>query len=281
MERLEILEPLAAAHEGDRDPDDADDRESRAASRVTVHLGQDDTRDPDAAVELAGALDRVLPRHRIRDVEEIRRLDRGLDRLELVHQRIVDVQPAGCVDDHDIESAVPRLGQGAARARDRIHLARGLVHPHARLLRHHGELLDGRRSPDVGGHQQRMTSLLDQIATELPRGRRLAGSLEPEQQNDARTGLHGREAALRVPEQRQHLVAHDSDDLLRGRQALQDFLIDGAIADAIDEGLHDLEVHVGFEQGETDLPERSFDRLLRQPRVAAERTENALKAVAE
>ena len=38
MERLEILQPLAAADERDRHADDADDRQRRAAARVAVHL---------------------------------------------------------------------------------------------------------------------------------------------------------------------------------------------------------------------------------------------------
>ncbi len=122
MERLEILEPLAAADERDRHADDRDDRQRRAAARVAVELRQHDAGDADAPVELAGALDRVLPGHRVGDVEQIRRLGRVLDRDELGHQLVVDVQPAGRVDDDDVEPEVGGLGDRALRARHRIHL---------------------------------------------------------------------------------------------------------------------------------------------------------------
>ena len=71
-----------------------------------------------------------------------------------------------------------------------------------------------------------------------------------------------RQAALRVAEQRQHLVADDADDLLRRRQALQDLLIDRLVADAIDERLDDLEVDVRLEQRHADLAQRGLDGLL-------------------
>ena len=74
MERLEVLEALAAADERDRHADDRHDRQRRAAARVAVELRQHDAGDADPPVELAGALDRVLAGHRIRDVEQIGRL---------------------------------------------------------------------------------------------------------------------------------------------------------------------------------------------------------------
>ena len=134
MERLEILQPLAAADKRDRHADDADDRQRRAAARVAVHLRQHDTGDADAPVELAGALDGVLAGHRVGDIQQIRGLHRGLDRLQLVHQLVVDVQTAGGVDDDDVEAGVLRLGERAARALHRIHLARRIVDANARLL---------------------------------------------------------------------------------------------------------------------------------------------------
>ena len=46
MERLEVVEALAAAREGDRHADDRDHRQRRAAARVAVHLRQHDAGDP-------------------------------------------------------------------------------------------------------------------------------------------------------------------------------------------------------------------------------------------
>ena len=83
------------------------------------------------------------------------------------------------------------------------------------------------------------------------------------------------------PKSAEHLVADDADDLLRRRQALEDFLVDRAIAHAIDESLDDLEVDVRLEQRHPDLAQREFDRLRREAGLAPERAEDVLKAVAE
>ena len=61
------------------------------------------------------------------------------------------------------------------------------------------------------------------------------------------------QSAFGVAEEREQLVADDLDDLLAGRQALQDRLVHRAVADAIDERLDDLEVDVRLEQRQTDL----------------------------
>ena len=59
-----------------------------------------------------------------------------------------------------------------------------------------------------------------------------------------------------------------------GRQALQHFLVDGAIADAIDERLDDLEVDVRLEQRHADLAQRHFDGRLGEPGFAPEGAED-------
>ena len=117
MERLQILEALAAADKRDRHADDRHDRQRRAAARVAVDLRQHDAGHADAPVELAGALDRVLPGHRIGDVQQVRRIGDALDRDELGHQLVVDVQPAGRVDDDDVEAEVPGLRHARPFAR--------------------------------------------------------------------------------------------------------------------------------------------------------------------
>ena len=81
----------------------------------------------------------------------------------------------------------------------------------------------------------------------------------------------------RVAEERQHLVAHDADDLLRRRQALEHLLVDGPIADAIDERLDDLEVDVRLEQRHPDLAQRRLDGRFREAGFAAKGAEDSLR----
>ena len=89
--------------------------------------------------------------------------------------------------------------------------------------------------------------------------------------------LRGGQPAGGLAEERQHLVADDADDLLRRREALEHFLIDRAIAHAIDERLDDLEVDVRLEQRHPDLAQRRFDGGLRQPDFAPKRAEHACR----
>ena len=89
-----------------------------------------------------------------------------------------------------------------------------------------------------------------------------------------------------VAEERHHLVADDLDDFLRRTEAAaQDVLVrdrvHGAVADAIDERLDDLEVDVRFEQREPNFAQRDLDVLRRQSGLAPKRRENVLKSCAE
>ena len=170
---------------------------------------------------------------------------------------------------------------GARGAAHRIEIARRIVNAHAGLLRDDGQLFDGGRPAHVGRYQDRVLPLLCQPAPELSRRRRLARTLKPEQQDDARPRRRRRQASRAVAKERQHLVAHDAHDLLRRREALQNLLIDRLVADAIDERLDDLEVDVRLEERHPDFTERGLDRLLGEANLAAQRPENPLQAVTE
>ena len=253
----------------------------RAAARIAVELTEHDARHAHAPVELPGALDRVLSGHRVGNVESVGRVGHVANRDKLGHQLVVNVQPAGGIDDHDVETEVARFGDRPLRTRDRIHFARRIVHADGRLCAHDAELLNRGRSLHVGRHQHRMSALGDQPFPKLSRRRRLPRPLQPQQQHDARP-LAGRlQAPIGIAEESQHLVTDDLDDLLRRREAPEHILPHRPIAHAIHKGLDDLEVDVGFEQGEPNLSKRGLDALRRQRRLAAERFEDVLKACAE
>ena len=77
------------------------------------------------------------------------------------------------------------------------------------------------------------------------------------------------------------LVVDDLDDLLAGGQAREDVPADGLLADARDEVLDDLEVDVGFEQGEPDFAHRGIDVGLADPAAAGQVAEGRSQALAE
>src|SRR6185436_12674858 len=126
VEHLEVVEVLAAADEGNRHAHHRHHRERRAAAGVAIELGEHHAGDTYAAVELAGALDRVLPRHRVGDVEEVGGLHGLLDLLELVHQVVVDVQTTRGVHDYRVEALGLGVRQRAGGAGYRVHRLRAV-----------------------------------------------------------------------------------------------------------------------------------------------------------
>src|SRR5215470_251899 len=84
-----------------------------------------------------------------------------------------------------------------------------------------------------------------------------------------------REPVAGSAEQLDQLVAHDLDHLLAGGERLQHVLPDRFDADPLDEGLHDLEVDVGFQQGHPHFAQGLLDVLLRQPAKATEPVEDS------
>ena len=104
MEHLELVELLADRGELDRLAGDRLDRERGAAAGVAVELRQHDAVERDALLERLGDVDGLLAGHRVEDEQDVERLHRVADPRELVHQRLVDVEPAGGVDDDDVEA---------------------------------------------------------------------------------------------------------------------------------------------------------------------------------
>ena len=77
-------------------------RQRRTAARVTVELRQHDPVEGDALLESPRDGDRLLSRHRVEHEQDVERLDLVADVRELVHQRVVDLESAGGIDDHDV-----------------------------------------------------------------------------------------------------------------------------------------------------------------------------------
>ena len=270
MEGVEIFEAFAGADERNRHADDRDDRERGAAARIAVDLREHDAGHAHLAVELAGAADGVLPRHRIGDVEQIRGLRDVLDGDQLAHQLVVDVQAAGGVDDDDVAAGVAGFDKGATGARDRVEVAGRIEHTHTGLAGDDRELFDGRRAAHVGRDDERELALFGQHPRQLAGRGRLARALQAEHQDDLRARSAGREPALGIAEEREQLIADDLDDLLVGAEAGLDVLRRGPIAHAIDEGLDHLEVDVGFDEGDANLAQHPFGRLGRETDLASQ-----------
>ncbi len=188
---------------------------------------------------------------------------------------------AGRVHDHRVEPQVLRFLDRRARAMHRIQVPGGVVHAQRSLAPEHGQLLDRGRAAHVGRNQHRVTALARQPGSQLSGRGRLPRPLQAEQEDHARGRRARLQAASGVAEERDHLVAHDLDDLLRRREAAEDFLVERAVADAVGERLDDLEVDVRFEQRHADFAKRRLDGRFAQAGLAAQRPEDVLQPGAQ
>ena len=246
------------------------DRESGAAAGVAVELRQDDACEAEEVVEFLRRLHGVLSRHRVADEERLVRLRPVADLAQLVHERLVDVQPAGGVEDDDVAMRLPRLRDAALADLWRPSLALH-VDGDAERVSDRRELLDGGGALDVRGDEKRRASFLREVLRELPARRRLAAALKPRHEDHGRRRRSSRDLPrVRAAEKRDQLVVDDLHDELVGLQALQHLLADGLLRDALDELLRDLEVNVGLEEGLPHLAEPFLDVRLGEAALSPE-----------
>ena len=90
-----------------------------------------------------------------------------------------------------------------------------------------------------------------------------------------------RELGVAGAHERDELLVHDLDDLLRRREALHDLGAQGALLDVRHELAHDLEVHVSLEQREADLAHGGVDVLGGELAVAFEALHDGLEAICQ
>jgi len=99
MEGFERIGLLANAHEFQRlAGDGANGRESCAATRITVHFGEDDAGDAKTRMKFAGGLYGILAGHGVGDEEDLGGVEGFLELVQFLHELLVDVLAAGGVD---------------------------------------------------------------------------------------------------------------------------------------------------------------------------------------
>ena len=186
MEDLERVGLLAGAEELDRDAGDRRDRERSAAAGVAVDLGQDQAGDRHGGRERLGDRDGLLAGHGIDHEQCLDRLDRGVDGGDLGHQRLVEREPAGGVEDHHVaDLALGRLDPAAHDVDDRGPDRRP-VDGDVEALAERLELVGRGRPVGVGGDEQRAAPELDHVPRELGARGRLARALEADHRHDRR-----------------------------------------------------------------------------------------------
>ncbi len=155
------------------------------------------------------------------------------------------------------------------------------VNRDADLLAELHELVDCRRTLQVGRHERRLLPLVGEQERELAGRGRLPGALQAREEDRRGRPLREREPGVRGAEELGQLLVDDLHDLLARREALPHVLAERALAHVRDELLDDAEVDVRLEQGEPHLAHGAGDRLLVEDAAPAEVAEGALELFAE
>ena len=252
----------------------------RAAAGVAVELGEHHAVDAEGFVERGRGVHGVLSGHGVHDQQDLVRLHRRLDALELVHELLVDVQAAGGIEEDDVVAVVPGVSDGLDRDGDGVDLPH-LEHGQAELGADDLQLRDGRGTVHVAGGEQRALALPAQEAGELGDVRRFARALKADHHPDRRRVVGKGQARVRAAHQSRQLLVDDLDDLLGGGEAVEHLGADGALGDLGDKVLDDLVAHVRLEQCHAHLAHRELDVLLGQAALAAQALEYAVELFAQ
>src|SRR5437588_267370 len=118
------------------------------------------------------------------------------------------------------------------------------------------DLIDRGGAVHVRRDEERMPTLFAQQVRQLRGGRGLSRSLKPCEDDDRRWPVRARERCRGAPEHLHDGVVDDLHDLLRAGYRFEDALAGRALAHGRDELSHDLEVHVGLEEGDTHVAQR-------------------------
>ncbi|MNT07488.1 hypothetical protein D3C72_1421940 [compost metagenome] len=205
-----------------------------------------------------------------------------MQRLDLGHHRFVDGEAAGGIDQQHVDERLACIVDGGADDGLRLLLGAGREEQHAHLLGQRLQLLDRRRTVDVGrDHHHLLLALFLQVLGQLADRSGLAGALQARHQDDGRSGNVEVQVAGFGAHHRGQLVAHDLDQGLARGQRLQHFLADRTHLDALDQGLHHRQRDVGFEQRDADLAGRLADVLFGQAATAAQALDGAGKALGQ
>ena len=157
-----------------------------AAACVAVQLGENHARDAELVIERLGHIHGFLAGHGIHGEQNLMRGDFFLDLAELIHERLVDLQAAGRINDDKVVAVILGVAHRLAADLHRFFLGAALKHRHTHARTQHLQLLDGGRAVHVGGHEQRPVALALEHEGQLGTVRRLAGALQAAQHDDGR-----------------------------------------------------------------------------------------------
>ena len=276
MEILQRIELLAGAGQLDRRAGDRAHGKGGTAAGIPVHPRHHNAGHAQRLVERLGGVHRVLAGHRIDHQQRFRRVGGVADFLHLRHQRFVDRQAPGGIEDHDVEHFAARRVHRAPGDLNRRLEGNDLQAGHACPF---GELLQlqlrGRALGIQAGQQHLLALPVLQPQRQLAGGGGLAGALQTGHQDGHRR--HGiqvdldRTGAAKRLDQR---VVDDLDDLLARRDRAQNLGADRAFAHLGDEIAHHFQRDVSLQERQANLAQRLGNIGLAQRASAAQLVED-------
>jgi len=202
--------------------------------------------------------------------------------LDLAHQRFIDGQAAGGVNQQHVEVVLARMVQRRAGDVDRLLVCRAREPLGPGLFGHGLELFDGGRAVDVARDREHfLLALLDQVLGQLGGGGGLARALQAGHQD------HGRRLGgeVDVGHARAHggsqLAVDDAHQHLARRERAHHLGAQGLVLDAGDEVAHHRQGHVGLQQGHAHLAQHVGDVAFGDAGLAAHLLDDAGKFFGE
>jgi len=276
MKNLQRVYFFADADKFERLAHNGPQGQGRSAARVAVHLRHDDAVNADPFVEFRPDIDRILTGHCVRHIQNFGRVDALLDPAELLHQQLVDMQPAGGVDQDNLVPFPSGLFESLRADFYGIAKGAGFKNTGLDLPAENGQLFHRGGPVNVGGHQVN-PFFRGQQPSQLGGRGRFSAPLQADQHNRRGNPRAKFDVGAGAAHQFHQAVVHNLDHLLSGREALQHFLADGAQPDLFNKILDDLEVHVRFQKGHADFPKRGIDAFLIEDAAAFEFLKNTFQ----
>ncbi len=160
VELVNSIQFFTGTHKLDRLVHNSTDRKGGTTTGITVQLGQHYTVKVQTFIKLTGCIHRILTGHGIDHKQCFIRIDRFLDRLNLIHHLLVDSQTTGCIDNDQIITFRLRFMNSVQCYLHRILAVQFAIYRNFDLLSQDPQLFDSSGTINVTSHQQRLTVLL-------------------------------------------------------------------------------------------------------------------------
>ena len=183
MKRLELVQLFTHTGELDGLAGDGLQAQRRAAARVAVQLGQDGTGDLQRLIEMRGDVHGFLAGGGVEHQQDFLRLHQVAQTNQFLHQRLVNLQPAGGVENQHV--AAVRFCEIERFTGDFRNVRFAAFHEDRqfKLFAERVQLVHGRRAINVRRHEQRLAALLLEQSREFAAGSGFAGAVQTDHQD--------------------------------------------------------------------------------------------------